>query len=181
MKRVILMHGKDTSPSEKWYPWLKAALANFGINLEVPVLPEPNVPVLDDWVTELDALEPDENTVLIGHSRGGVAVLRYLERLSEGRKVKKVILIAANSGLLSKRHILNESNHGFYTESGYDFEKIKQHCDEFIVFHSKDDKWVPFEAGVENADGLDADFKVFEDKAHFGKNISKFDELVREI
>lgn len=175
------MHGKDTSPNEKWYPWFQTALVDQGIKFEAPVLPEADDPVLDDWVTELEALEPDENTVLVGHSRGGVAVLRYLERLPKGHKVKKVILVATNSGLLSKRHITDETNFGFYTEKGYDFEEIKRHCNDFIVFHSKDDVWVPFEAGEENSIGLGAKFFAFEDKQHFGKNILEFPELIAQI
>lgn len=38
-----------------------------------------------------------------------------------------------------------ENSNGFYTESGYDFGKIKKHCDDFVVFHSEDDQWVPFQ------------------------------------
>ena len=110
-----------------------------------------------------------------------LAVLRWLEKLEPGRKIKKVILVATNSGKTDNIHIPSESNHGFYTKAGYDFEKIQSHCDDFVIFHSKDDKWVPFAAGEENAAGLSAKLHEFEDRGHFGRLVTEFPELVEEI
>jgi serine hydrolase len=126
-------------------------------------------------------LHPDKNTILLGHSRGGVAVLRYLERLSKDAKVKKVILLAANSGSAKYMAIPTESNMGFYTKEGYDFAKIKSHCSNFVAFHSEDDPWVPFEHGKENAEGLNAKFITFKDKKHFGKNDGIIPGLIEEV
>ena len=119
---------------------------------------------------------------LIGHSRGGVAILRWLESQENDKKVRKVILVATNSGFLKDWLIPSETNHGFYTEDGYDFEKIKKHCTDFTVIHSKDDQWVPFKDGEKNAKDLNAKFIIFEDKNHFGINTTpKFPELLKEI
>lgn len=107
--------------------------------------------------------------------------MRWLEAQPPERKVKKVILIATNSGFVHKRTVKNETNHGFYTKQGYDFTKIKQHCSDFVVLHSKDDQWVPYEAGVENTKGLGARLLTFEDKGHFGKGVEQIPELVKEI
>ncbi len=181
MKRVILMHGKDTDITKKWYPWFSKALKDLGIEIEAPVLPEPSSPVLTEWVKKLDTLGPDEETVLVGHSRGGVAILCWLEKLSADRRVKKVILIATNVGKIANHLNTDKSNLGFYTEEGYDFNKIKKHCDEFVVMHSLDDLWVPFSAGEENAKGLDAEFVVFKNRKHFGENIQNFPELLAQI
>ena len=180
ISKVVLMHGKDTNPSEKWYPWFVGQVKSRGINALAPALPKPNDPVAEEWTKELEKTNPDENTILVGHSRGGVAILRWLERLPEGKKIKKVVLVATNSGRSEKMN-KTENNKGFYSDKGYDFEKIKTHCDNFVVIHSKDDIWVPFEAGEENAKGLDARFKVYEGKNHFGKNTPKVPEVLEEI
>lgn len=175
------MHGKDTSPNEKWYPWFLEQVKELGLDCFAPYLPEADNPKIKDWISKLEELHPDSETILVGHSRGGVAILRWLEVQQPELKVKKVILIATNSGFLKENSLKNETNYGFYTDSGYDFSKIKQHCSEFVVLHSKDDKWVPFEAGLENAQGLGAKFLSFEDRGHFGKGVDQIPELIKEI
>ncbi len=179
---VILMHGKNTNPSQKWYPWLKLRMAENNIDFTAPYLPNDDDPDIDEWMTELEKTNPNENSILVGHSRGGVAILRWLEKQPEKLKVRKVILVAANSGDSAKINE-TENNRGFFTKEGYDFGKIKTHCDSFVVFHSKDDKWVPYSAGEENAKGLHAKFYKFNDKGHFGSQLPKQEipELLDEI
>lgn len=176
------MHGKDTNPSEKWYPWLINELKKNSIVCNAPILPKPNNPILTEWLNEIESLEPDEETVLVGHSRGGMAILRWLEKQPANLKVKKVILVAANNPLISRKNKTSNTN-GFYEEGLYNYEKIKTHCQDFVVFHSKDDNWVSFESGEENAKGLQAKFLVFQDRGHFGKNLPKQEipELLEEI
>lgn len=180
--RVVIMHGKDTDPSKKWYPWLKAELEKRGLVCEALVLPKADDPAVDEWIEKLEQSHPDPFTILVGHSRGGVAILRWLERLPADRKVRKVILVAANSGRLEKMK-QSENSKGFYSKRGYDFENIKSHCDDFVVLHSRDDQWVPFAAGKENAAGLQAKFLIFDDRGHFGSQLpqQKIPELLDEI
>lgn len=179
--RVILLHGKDAGPADKWYPWFGKAVERLGFAYAAPRLPKADNPYLEEWLAVLDKLQPDEHTVLVGHSRGGVAVLRWLEYQPPGRKVRKVILVAANSGFVRKMAIKSETNHGFYTGQGYDFAKIRQHCNDFVVLHSKDDQWVPYEAGLENAQGLHAKFLSFDNKGHFGKGVDSIPELIEHV
>lgn len=179
--KVILLHGKNVGPQDKWYPWFAKEMASYGIECHIPALPNSADPVMDDWKNEIDKLRPDYDTILIGHSRGGVAVLRWLEDQPEELSVKKVILVAANSGFLSKMAVPSESNYGFYTEEGYDFDRIRRHCDSFVVLHSKDDKWVPYEQGKENAAGLHAKFLSLEDRGHFGTGVDEVPELLAEV
>lgn len=174
------MHGKDTNPSQKWYPWLANKMKKRDIEYIAPELPDAQDPYINEWIGELEKSGPNKDSVLIGHSRGGVAILRYLEKSPDDLKIKKVILVAANSGNLTKRN-KTENNKGFFTEKGYDFQKIKYHCNDFVVLHSKDDEWVPFEAGVENAVGLGAKFLQFNNRGHFGKKVDSIPELLKEI
>ena len=178
---VILIHGKDTGPNDKWYPWLKEEMEKRNIKIDIPKLPDSENPKIEEWMSVIKSLYQDENTILLGHSRGGVAVLRYLERLPKNVRIKKVILLATNSGYAKFTAIPTESNYGFYTEDGYDFLKIKSHFSDFVVFHSKDDKWVPFEHGEENAKKLNAKFITFENNGHFGKNNGIVPGLIDEI
>ena len=179
--KIVLIHGKDTDPSQKWYPWLGKEAKKMGYDFLVPFLPKSSDPIMNEWLAEVDKTKPDKNTILIGHSRGGVAIMRWLEQQPPNLKVKKVILVATNSGRLKDKAIAKESNYGFYTEKGYDFEKIKTHCSDFVVLHSRDDHWVPFSSGEINAAGLSARFIKFDDYGHFGKTVLEIPELLEEI
>jgi predicted alpha/beta hydrolase family esterase len=181
MKNVILLHGMSVGPNDKWYPWLAGEMRKRGIKCAVPALPSPNEPVLDEWLSVIDILHPDEDTIFVGHSRGGVAVLRWLENQHADYKCKAVILIAANSGLNAHRTIKGETNFGFYTDAGYNFDEIKKHCKRFVVLHSKDDQWVPYAQGAENAQGLSAKLVTFEDMGHFGTGVDDIKEIVEII
>jgi predicted alpha/beta hydrolase family esterase len=178
ISKVILLHGKNVDPTQKWYPWFAKEMAAKKIRCYIPMLPHSDEPLIEEWKTAIAALHPDKDTILIGHSRGGVAVLRWLENQPQDVKVKRVILVAANSGLTRNHTIVSETNHGFYTKEGYDFAKIRQHCHDFVVLHSKDDAWVPYTAGVENAQGLHAQLITFENKGHFGEGVADIPELI---
>jgi len=179
--KIVLMHGKDADPTQKWYPWLSEVMKKEGNDFIAPVLPNASDPVLSEWMHELDQIDIDQDTILVGHSRGGVALLRWLEKQAANFKVKKVILIATNSGNIGDMAITTETNHGFYTEEGYDLEKIKSHCTNFVVLHSTDDQWVPFSHGEKIAKGLNAKFLEFNDYGHFGKTVPEIPELLLEI
>lgn len=181
-KNVILIHGKRSNPSSYWYPWLKTELQNKDIACYIPLLPHADDPIIDEWKAELDNEQPNEQTILIGHSRGGVAVLRWLEQQPEHLKISKVILISTGSGFPPETY-KSENSKGFYTPKGYDFDAIKQHCDDFVVIHSQDDPVVPFAAGEENAKGLNARFIQFKNRGHFdaNSNTTEFPELLNVI
>jgi predicted alpha/beta hydrolase family esterase len=179
--QVLLMHGKDTDPTQKWYPWFMQELGDKGVLTSCPPLPKAADPILDEWLAVIDDFDPGESSVLVGHSRGGVALLRWLERAQLHLRVKKVILIATNSGHASHMDMPAESNYGFYTKNGFDFGTIKSHCDSFVVFHSVDDPWVSFKWGQENAEGLNAELVEFDDLKHFGRGVSEIPGLIEEV
>ena len=178
MTRVILLHGKDKTAKDIWYPWLKNELVTVGIPCEVPDLPRTHNPRIAEWLGVLDSLQPDQGTILVGHSRGGMAILRWLE--TRRRKVAKVVLVATNSA-----NIADEANSDFYS-GPYDYSVIRGCCTAFVVMHSKDDVWVPYTAALENANGLHAKLISFDDRIHFGKQpdgstMTSFPELLQEI
>jgi len=179
MKKVIIVHAKSATPEDKWYPWLINKINEKRINCLCPELPNSKDPKIDEWINEINKMNPDENTILVGHSRGSVAILRWLEQLPFGKNVKKIILVAVSSGN-SKSMNKSKNSKGFYTKEGYNFAKIKSHCRDFVVIHSKEDNVVPFSAGEENAKALNAKFKVYENKEHFN-NPKEIPEVLEEI
>jgi hypothetical protein len=95
--RAFIIHGYQGYPAEAWQPWLKAELEKKGYAVALPAMPHPNGPTVAEWTDFIAQLvgEPDRATVLIAHSLGGHAVLRYLEGLGRrGQAVGKTVLVA---------------------------------------------------------------------------------------
>lgn len=178
MKNVILLHGKNTGPEDKWYPWFAREMSRLDIKCEIPALPNADEPVMAEWLAVIDNLKPDEDTIFVGHSRGGVAILRWLENQPADYTCRGCILLATNSGRNEHRTIEGETNYGFYTDQGYDFDAIRTHTDRFFVLHSKDDQWVPYVQGVENSQGLHGELITFKGLNHFGVGVHRIDDLV---
>ncbi|MDA3854808.1 MAG: alpha/beta hydrolase [Candidatus Woesearchaeota archaeon] len=77
---IILIQGKDANPTQKWYPWLETQIKQKSLEYKAPALPNANDPDINEWMDELTKINPNSNSILIGHSRGGVATLRWLEK-----------------------------------------------------------------------------------------------------
>lgn len=154
MKRVFIIHGYGADPGCNWFPWLKDELNKRGISAQAPDMPNANAPQCQEWVSLLKELigQPDQNTILVGHSLGTAAILRYLETFKEGEVVGDVFLVAGA-----------DANPGFPELDSFvavppDYKKIKKGAKSFTVIHSDDDPVVPFKMGQRLAKGLDAEF-----------------------
>ena len=176
-KRLVFMHSKHAHVKEKWYPDFFERAKEKGYEVLAHDLPHTDEPEIDEWLTELNHAKPDEGTILVGHSRGCSAILRWLEQLPKGKKVAKVILVAPSLG------DSKISAKGFYGKP-YDYTKIRQHCGLFTIIHSKDDAVVPFTSGQKNANDLSAKFIALNGFGHFDgpKLISGLnEELVHSV
>ncbi|NTU99187.1 hydrolase, partial [Candidatus Falkowbacteria bacterium] len=89
MKRAIIVHCWEGYPEYCWYPWVKEQLEARGFQVEVPALPETDLPQLSGWLPALQQLigQPDEELYLIGHSLGCATIMRYLESLPEDQGI----------------------------------------------------------------------------------------------
>ncbi len=97
--RVVIIHGYLSHPEEAWLPWLKRELERKGCTVSLPAMPEPDRPLIHEWVAFITAVvgEPDQETLLVGHSLGCQAVLRYLEYVGTANKgVGKTVLVAGS-------------------------------------------------------------------------------------
>lgn len=182
MKNAIIIHGTEGHPQENWFPWLKHELEQRGYEVSVPQFPSPPVVAakLDEWFDVLDDYKDkiNEDTLLIGHSLGGVFTLRILEKLEH--PVKGAIMVGAPIG---ERPILNYDRDVAFSGFDFDWETIKQNASRFVVFQSDDDPYVGIENGKKLAENLGVELNFVPNAGHFNAKAgyTTFPELLAEI
>ena len=179
---VFIFHGTEGYPEENWFPWLKEKLEAKGCQVIVPKFPTPPiVPAkITEWFGVLKNYEQEinENTILVGHSLGGVFSLRILEELKQ--PVKAVFLTGTPIGV---KPILNYERDSSFSGFDFDWEKIKKNAKHFEVFHSDNDPFVGLGNGKELAKNLGVELSFVPNAGHFNKKAgyTKFEELWEKL
>ncbi len=89
----VILHGYTGRNDKNFIPWLKHELEQRGTKVQAPQLPNTDNPTEVEQVQYvLDHVQFDENTVLIGHSLGGLVAMRVLEKLPH--KIHHLMLVA---------------------------------------------------------------------------------------
>ncbi|MFA4983402.1 MAG: alpha/beta hydrolase [Candidatus Micrarchaeia archaeon] len=182
MKNAIIIHGTEGYPGENWFPWLKRELEKEGYKVAVPQFPSPpKIPAkLDEWFGVLRdyGQSIDENTILIGHSLGGVFTLRILERR------KSPVLAACLVGTpIGVRPILNYGRDSSFSGFSFDWKSIIKGARHFVVFQSDDDPYVSIGNGEELAKNLGVKLDFVPNAGHFNTKAgyTEFDLLLKRL
>jgi len=159
--------------------WKDGFLKELGGEFEIftPKMPNKENAKYVAWKIWFEKLLPfiKDDVTLIGNSLGGLFLVKYLSESLFPKKIKSLILIATPYNGKNNKHNLN-------TDFSFNdnFEKITNQTDRIFLFHSTDDKVVPF-----------ADFEIykeklpkaitesFDNKGHF--NIEDFPTLIKTI
>jgi|SRR3989344_5361604 len=165
---VFIFHGTEGHPEDHWFPWLKENLEAKGCQVFVPQFPSPPVVAskILEWFDVLKNYEQyiNEDTIFVGHSLGGVFVLRVLEKLKH--PVQAVFLVGAPIGV---RPILNYDRDLSFSTFDFDWQNIKNKAKNFAVFHSDNDPFVSLENGEELAKNLGVNLTFIPNAGHFNK------------
>jgi len=181
MKNVYIIHGWDGSPEEPMLQWLKLSLEDKGINVSVPAMPNAEAPEVNAWIGKIkEIVSPNENTILVGHSIGCQAILRYLETIDEDIKITGIVLIAP-SMKLDEQTLKEEGEEVMkvaepWMDNPIDFKKVKSHIGKAIAIFSDNDPYVSLEQKDIFEDRLGADIVIEHNKGHFDP-----DSNVREL
>jgi predicted alpha/beta hydrolase family esterase len=178
-KRVVIIHGFQGEPMHGFRPWLKRELEARGFEVAVPAMPSPNAPKVEDWVSAigLEVGSRGEDCILVGHSLGCIAILRYLEKTK--KKVAGAVLVAGfASGLGEEFDILR----GFL-EPQLDFAKVREICPRMTAIFSDNDPYVPLEQAKIFEEKLRAKTVVLHARGHFSSSDGAVDlpEALREV
>lgn len=117
----------------------------------------------------------DSNVILVGHSSGAQAALRYAELFS----TRGIVLVSATYSDLGDA---GERASGYYPQgngkdetNAYKFDDMKKNCKKWIQFHSDDDPFIPLFEAERIRDGLKAsdkneysfDYQMLSGRSHF--------------
>lgn len=99
MPAFLILHGLESHrPPQHWQFWLAARLAEQGHPVLYPGLPEPDAPLLDDWIAALQAqlaeLAGADEVVVLCHSLSCLLWFHAAARLGDALQVDRLLLVA---------------------------------------------------------------------------------------
>jgi hypothetical protein len=139
-------------------------------------MPSPNNAKYAEWEIWFRKVVPfvKRGAVLVGHSLGGIFLVKYLATRRFPKHLKAVVLVSAPFHTKDMDESLGDFG---LPRSLRTFEK---QAGRIFIYHSTDDPVVPVEHAEKYHQALPgAAMRIFRRKAHF--NQATFPELVREI
>ena len=158
--RAILIHGNGGSTAaDLWLPWVERSLTALGLAVTNVTFPDNVKARARYWLPFLDELGADERTILIGHSSGAVAALRY----AETHRLLGSVLVGVCHTDLGDRF---EAASGYY-RAPWQWRKIRDHQEWVAIYSSSDDPHIPIAEPRFVAAQLGCSYFEFTDRGHF--------------
>lgn len=174
MIKIILIHGNGGGTGrDNWFPYVKKQLEEKGFTVVSETMPDNVLARESQWLPFLrDKLGADEDTILVGHSSGAVAVMRF----AEDNKLYGSILVGASYTDLGDE---DERASGYF-DHPWQWEKIKANQNWIIQFASTDDPYIPVEEARHIHERLGTEYYEAADEGHYGEDRQKksFPEVV---
>ena len=159
--KVLFIHGNGgCTASHHWYQSTARGLSALGLEVILETFPDNVIAHQNVWLEFMEKhLAGDNNAILIGHSSGALAAMRYAESHS---LIGSVLVSACHTDLGDP----NEKASGFY-EAPWQWDAIKANQQWIIQFHSEDDYLIPVDEARYVRDQLTPDYFEFKDRGHF--------------
>ena len=170
---IIPGNGGGIVESSVWYAWVRDALrSDHRVDVVLRDMPDPVLARECYWLPFMrDELVCDQKTVIIGHSSGAAAAMRYAEQWPVGG----LVLVGAYASDLDDE---NEQCSGYFSRP-WAWDLIRQNSPFIIQFGSTDDPYLPWHEQKAVADALAADLRQFSNRGHFTDD--EFPEIVMAI
>lgn len=159
---LILLPGNGGASvtRDHWFPWLINELEKLNFTVIARDMPDPVLAHKDIWLPFIEnELKADQNSLIVGHSSGGVAALRFLET----HRLFGAIVVGVNHTDLG---FPDEKEAGWY-DAPWHWDKIKQNAGFISHFASVNDPFIPIEEQRFIAQKLGADYHEFTNRGHF--------------
>jgi hypothetical protein len=161
--KVAIIPGNGGGDVEdcNWYGWVRDQLDRLdGVQVQLQNMPDPVYAREKKWIPFMhNHLHCDENTIILGHSSGAEAAMRFAETY----KVKGIILVSAYHSDMGKDY---ERISGYF-DRPWEWQKMKENAGFIVQFASTDDHLVPFAEQQAVASQLGSELKTFTDRGHF--------------
>lgn len=160
LPKVILIHGNGGSTAgDIWLPWLERELTALGLLVINQTFPDNVKARARFWLPFLEELGADENTILIGHSSGAVAAMRY----AETHRLFGSVLVGVCYTDLGDR---GEAASGYYS-APWSWQQIREHQHWIAIFSATDDPHIPIAEPRFVAAQLRCSYFELDDRGHF--------------
>ncbi|MBP9670709.1 alpha/beta hydrolase [Candidatus Woesebacteria bacterium] len=160
--KIIIIPGNGGShiETDNWYAWLRDTLRGKGYEVIAEDMPDPIAAHANIWLPHIEnVFNADANTIIIGHSSGGVAALRYLET----HKLLGAIIVGA---MYTDLGFEDEKASGYY-DLPWQWEKIKINARWIAQFASADDPYIPVDQPRFIHDQLDSEYFELDGRGHY--------------
>mmetsp|Transcript_2869 Transcript_2869/g.4405 ORF Transcript_2869/g.4405 Transcript_2869/m.4405 type:complete len:235 (-) Transcript_2869:232-936(-) len=160
--RVVIVPGNGCYPVDdsNWYSSVAKALEGKGFECFLENMPDPNKARESIWIPFIqDKLKADSNTILVGHSSGAEAGMRYAEE----RKLKGLVLVSA---CYTDLGVENERQAGYYSRP-WEWKKIRENCEWILQLASDNDPFIPEKEMLHVAENLDSEYHCLKGRGHF--------------
>lgn len=185
MKPTVIIcpgNGCATIKRSNWYGDLYQKLLDRGIPCICENFPDPYQARRDIWIPHMRQMAQQQtndscdNVILVGHSSGAQATLRYTEEFA----CRAAVLVSATYSDLGDAA---ERASGYYPQGDrnlYNFDAMKRNCPIWFQFHSDDDPFIPLYEAEQIRDGLGLTDTYFmlPGRSHF---FEPFDELLEVV
>ena len=176
MKTAFIFHGSGGNPQGNWFPRLKAKLEEKRYRVFVPQFPTPEGQSLETWfkVFKNYSEHMGRDSILIGHSLGGVFLLKLLETLAA--PVNIAAFIGTPIGI---QPIRNYDSDFAFAAFNFAWSNIRAKARCFIVFQSDNDPYVGLANGEKLAKELGVSLSFIPNAGHLNaeSGYTKFVEL----
>ncbi len=169
MTKVIFIPGNGgCTTNDNWFPSIKRELEKHKFEVIASVFPDSDLARESYWIPFLrDKLNADQDSILIGHSSGAIAAMRYAEQYP----ILGSVLVGAYYTDLGME---NEKLSGYFNRS-FDWNKISQNQQWVSLFASEDDPWIPIDHPRHIHACLNCEYHEFKNQGHFGGDYFKSD------
>ncbi len=182
MKNALILHGTSNDSTRNWFQWLKYKLEETGYTTWVPDLPDadkPNPTTYRQFIA-VAGWDFGNESIIIGHSSGAVAVLSLLQHLPREVSIEAIYLVGVFKDNLDREELSE------LFVKPFDFDLIKTKTKKIFLIHSDNDPYCPLEHAEYLGDKLDGQLVLLPGQAHFsistaGEKYKEFPELFELI
>lgn len=172
-RRAILIHGNGgCTAADGWLPFAERDLRALGLAVVNETFPDNDRARASIWLPHLETLGADEHTILVGHSSGAVAALRYAET---HRVLGSVLVGVCHTDLGDP----GERASGYYRDP-WRWDAIRRNQHWIGIFHGEDDPLIPVQEARFVAARLGCPYFELPDRGHFVDR-RPFPEVVRFV